>query len=92
MHRYIAGKDGKVNHAPRFTWYVFSKATIKGVENLSPSNLVAEAVNTELDITSDFTASNAMLDTINTIWRRSQIDNMHGGVASDCPQDRKSVV
>ena len=90
VHRYIAGKDGKVNHAPRFTWYVFSKATIKGVENLSPSNLVAEAVNTELDITSDFTASNAMLDTINTIWRRSQIDNMHGGVASDCPHRERA--
>ncbi len=27
---------------------------------------------------------------INTIWRRSQIDNMHGGIASDCPHRERS--
>lgn len=90
VHRYIAGADGAVNYAPRFTWYVFSKATVKGAENLTPDNLVAEAVNTDLDIISDFGASNAMLDTINTIWRRSQMDNMHGGVASDCPHRERA--
>lgn len=90
VHRYIAARDGKVNHAPRFTWYVFSKATIKGVDNIKAENLLAEAVNTDLVISSDFRASNAMLDTINTIWRRSQIDNMHGGVASDCPHRERA--
>ncbi len=90
VHRYIAGKTGKQSHTPRFTWYVFSKATIKGVKDLNENNLIAEAVNTHLDITSDFSASNAMLDTINTIWRRSQLDNMHGGVASDCPHRERA--
>ena len=90
VHKYIAGTDGKVNHSPRFTWYVFSKATIKGVDKLNAGNLIAEAVNTDLAITSDFTAANTMLDSINTIWRRSQIDNMHGGVASDCPHRERA--
>ncbi len=90
VHRYITGADGKVNHAPRFTWYVFSRATINGVDNLSPKNIVAEAVNTEVEVTSEFKAANAMLDTINTIWRRSQLDNMHGGIASDCPHRERA--
>ncbi len=31
-----------------------------------------------------------MFNEINTIWRRSQTDNMHGGVASDCPHRERS--
>ncbi len=27
---------------------------------------------------------------INAIWRRSQTDNMHGGIASDCPHRERS--
>lgn len=90
VHRYVAKADGPVDYSPRFTWYVFSKANIKGVNNLKPENLVAEAVNTDLPVASRFHASNTMLDSINTIWRRSQEDNMHGGIASDCPHRERA--
>ena len=90
VHRYVAKADGPVNYSPRFTWYVFSKANIRGVDNLKPENLVAEAVNTDLPLASRFHASNTMLDSINTIWRRSQEDNMHGGIASDCPHRERA--
>lgn len=89
-HRYIAGTSGKVNHSPRFTWYVFSRATVSGVKDLKPENVVAEAVNTNLPFISEFHASNAMLDSIQTIWRRSQSDNLHGGIASDCPHRERA--
>lgn len=90
VHRYVAGNAGPVDYSPRFTWYVFSRANIKGVRNLKPENLVAEAVNTDLATASRFHASNTMLDSINTIWRRSQEDNLHGGIASDCPHRERA--
>ena len=31
-----------------------------------------------------------MFNEINKIWRRSQTDNMHGGIASDCPHRERS--
>ena len=84
-------KDSKpVSYAPRFTWFVFSKAVITGVGSLSEKNLVAEAVNNDVRIDSRFETSVGLLDSINTIWRRSQIDNMHGGIASDCPHRERS--
>jgi len=90
VHRYIANGHGEVDYSPRFTWYVFSKANIKGPKTLTEEMLVAEAVNTDVEVSSDFHASNRMLDEINTIWRRSQMDNMHGGVASDCPHRERA--
>lgn len=89
--RYISREAGRVNHAPRFTWYVFSRATISGVDNLRAENLVAEAVNTDLAFSSEFRSSVGLLDSINAIWRRSQLDNMHGGIASDCPHRERAA-
>lgn len=91
VHRYIAAINDKINYAPRFTWYVFSEAIIHGVDHLTAENLMAEAVNTEVNINAEFSASIPMLNNINTIWRRSQIDNMHGGVASDCPHRERAA-
>ncbi len=90
VQRYIAGRDGKVDYAPRFTWFVFSEAKIAGVDDLRPENLVAEAVNTEARSVGEFRSSVGLLDSINTIWRRSQLDNMHGGIASDCPHRERA--
>ena len=86
---YIFG-DGKCDdYAPKFAWYVFRKAIIKGVD-VNFGNVVAEVVNTDVRVDSEFTTSNTLLNTINTIWRRSLEDNLHGGVMSDCPHREKS--
>lgn len=85
IQQYVFKGVGKENYAPRFTWFAFSKATITGVENLVEENLVAEAVNTDVHINSEFECSNELFNQVNTIWRRSQLDNMHGCIASDCP-------
>jgi len=76
---------GEESYAPRFTWFVFSRAIVSGVDSLSTSDIRAEAVNTRLPFVSEFRTSNPLFDRINDIWRRSQLDNMHGGIASDCP-------
>jgi alpha-L-rhamnosidase len=90
VQKYIFKGSGKISYAPRFTWYVFSKAIISGIDNLTADNLTAEAVNTDVKISAEFKTSNPLLDQINTIWQRSQLDNMHGGVASDCPHRERS--
>lgn len=38
-----------------------------------------------------FETSNQLFNDINKIWRRSQTDNMHGGIASDCPHRERSA-
>ena len=87
---YVFKGSGKESYAPRFSWFVFSKAIIEGVDELKPSNLVAEAVNTDVPVTSSFKSSNPLFEKINAIWQRSQSDNMHCGIASDCPHRERS--
>ncbi|MDD3040601.1 alpha-L-rhamnosidase N-terminal domain-containing protein [Bacteroides sp.] len=91
IQQYILKGDGKESYAPRFTWYVFSKAIISGLSDLSAKNVIAEAVNTDVNISSEFKTSNSLFNRINEIWQRSQLDNMHGGVASDCPHRERSA-
>ncbi|MDR2119944.1 MAG: glycoside hydrolase family 78 protein, partial [Tannerella sp.] len=90
VQQYIFKGEGKESYAPRFTWYVFSKAVISGIDELTEEMLTAEAVNTDVKVSAEFRTSNALFDQINTIWRRSQLDNMHGGIASDCPHRERS--
>ena len=83
--RYVFSGKGKESYAPHFTWFTFSKAVISGIERLEEANLQAEAVNTDVAPDATFHSSNPLLDNILTIWKRSQLDNMHGCIASDCP-------
>ena len=90
VHKYIYKGAGKEFYAPRFTWYVFRKAIITGINELTPEMLTAEAVNSDVIVSAEFSTSNPLFDKINTIWQRSQLDNMHGGIASDCPHRERS--
>jgi alpha-L-rhamnosidase len=75
----------------RFNWFVFSGVEITNWPGeLRPEHLTAEAVNTYIKATAHFETSNELFNEINKIWRRSQTDNMHGGIASDCPHRERS--
>lgn len=87
---YIYKGTGKENYAPRFTWYVFRKAVISGAASLTADQLKAEVINTDVPVTADFRTSNPLINKICEIWQRSQMDNMHGCVASDCPHRERS--
>jgi alpha-L-rhamnosidase len=90
-HYTFAGK-GSENYAPRFNWFVFSGIEIRNWPGkLKASHLTAEAVNTYVEESATFETSNQLFNDINKIWRRSQIDNMHGGIASDCPHRERSA-
>ncbi|WP_167615072.1 family 78 glycoside hydrolase catalytic domain [Maribellus sediminis] len=88
---YIFSGNGKENYAARFNWFVFREVEIVNWPGiLNPEQIVAEVVNTEIPETAEFETSNPMFNAINKIWKRSQMDNMHGGVASDCPHRERS--
>jgi len=88
---YIFRGEGKENYAARFNWFIFREVEIvnwPGV--LHPENICAEVVHTEVENPVEFQTSNTMFNQINKIWQRTQTDNMHGGVASDCPHRERS--
>lgn len=80
------------SYAPRFNWFVFSSIIISNWPGeLKASQLTAEAVNTHINVSANFESSNKLFTDIQKIWRRSQLDNMHGGIASDCPHRERSA-
>ncbi len=88
---YTARGGGNESYHARFTWFVFSRAEISGLDSLDASQVEAWAVNSDVEEASYFHTSNDLLNRINHIWRRSQLDNMHGGIASDCPHRERSA-
>ncbi|MFA9391270.1 MAG: family 78 glycoside hydrolase catalytic domain [Prolixibacteraceae bacterium] len=88
---YIFKGDGPENYAPRFNWFVFSGIEIKNwYGELKPENITAEAVNTDVQESAEFETSNVLFNQINEAWKLSQKDNMHGGIASDCPHRERN--
>jgi alpha-L-rhamnosidase len=79
------------SYAARFTWFVFRTVEISNWPGeLKPENLLAQAVYSNVKTTGKFETSNPLFNNINKIWWRSQTDNMHGGVASDCPHRERA--
>ncbi|MBO4551006.1 MAG: family 78 glycoside hydrolase catalytic domain, partial [Bacteroidaceae bacterium] len=88
---YIMKGGGKESYHPRFTWFVFRQVEISGLDALLPSQIRAEAVNTELRQTGFFACSDTLLTKIHRIWRRTLLDNSHGSIISDCPHRERSA-
>lgn len=88
---YIMHGGSPESYSARFTWFVFREVEIiNWPGDLSPDQLRAEAVYTNVETTGKFECSNQLFNTINKIWWRSQTDNMHGGIASDCPHRERA--
>jgi alpha-L-rhamnosidase len=89
---YIFKGKGIENYAARFNWFIFRAVEIKNWPGvLQPEQITAEVVNTKIEKTGIFETSYTLLNEINAIWQRSQTDNMHGGIASDCPHRERSA-
>lgn len=87
--RYISDGTAR-DYAPRFTWYAFRTAVIKGWPGeLKSSDIEARAVYSDMKTTGSFECSNPLLNRMFRIWWRTQTDNMHLGTASDCPHREK---
>lgn len=85
--------DGSIDasYAARFSWFVFRYVEIQNWPgSLSKEDIQAEAVYSNVETTGKFETSNSLFNKINQLWWRSQTDNMHGGIASDCPNRERS--
>lgn len=79
------------SYAARFTWFVFREVELSNWPGeLKPEQLRAEAVYSNVETTGKFESSNPLFNKIDQIWLRSQKDNMHGGIVSDCPHRERS--
>jgi alpha-L-rhamnosidase len=91
-NEYTFRGEGPESYSPRFNWFVFSGVEITNWPGeLKAEQLTAQAVNTHIEASATFETSNQLFNDINKIWRRSQTDNMHGGIASDCPHRERSA-
>lgn len=88
---YTAKGTGNESYHARFTWFVFSEVEITGIDNLTAEQVEAHAVNSDVEKSGKFETSNELINKINQIWQRSQLDNMHGSIASDCPHRERSA-
>jgi alpha-L-rhamnosidase len=83
---YTLKGDGEEIYAPRFTWFVFKNVELIGWPGeLTPESVQAEAVYTSVETTGKFACSNPLFEKINRLYWRSQTDNLHGALSSDCP-------
>ena len=90
VERYICRGGGVEEYAPRFTWFVFRKVLVDGWPGeLRPDHVRAEVIRSDVPTTGRFRCSNELINRIEQIWWRSQGDNMHLGVATDCPHREK---
>jgi alpha-L-rhamnosidase len=88
---YIMKGGSPESYSTRFTWFTFRQVEISNWPGeLKPEQLSAEAVYSNVETTGHFECSDPLFNTINKIWWRSQTDNMHGGIASDCPHRERS--
>ena len=88
---YTLRGGGNESYAARFTWFVFREVEITNWPGeLKSGQIKAEAVYSNVETTGKFNCSDELFNSINKIWRRSQTDNMHGGIASDCPNRERS--
>lgn len=76
----------KESYAPHFTWYVFQEVDVLNWEgDLKPKDALAEVVASDVPADASFHCSNDTLDRLLSIWQRTQKNNIHGAVPSDCP-------
>jgi len=89
-YKYISDGSYVKEYAPRFTWWVFRTAIVKGWPGeLTAKNIVAEIVNSDVEKNASFKCSNPLFNRMNAIWQRTMTDNMHLGVSTDCPHREK---
>ena len=90
IYKYVSDGTHVKEYAPRFTWWAFRTAIVKGWPGkLTAKNIVAEVVNSDVAVNASFSCSNPLFNRMNQIWRRTMMDNTHLGVTTDCPHREK---
>lgn len=71
---------------PKFTWHAFRYVDVSSPDiALTLDNLEGKIVHTDVNSAGKFESSNKLFNTILSDFKETQLDNMHGGLPSDCP-------
>ncbi len=71
---------------PRFTWHAFRFVEVESPSiQLSLENIVGQIVHSDVKTMGKFNSSNKLFNRIHDDFVKTQLDNMHGGVPTDCP-------
>ncbi len=76
----VSDGAGRVLH-PKFTWYGFRYFTVQGNAEV----LFAAVIHADMAVTSAFRSASPVLNWLYEAFVRTQLDNLHGGIPSDCP-------
>lgn len=80
---YLSGNLDELR--PMFVYHGFRYFTIDAKAPIEISNITAEVVHTDLKVTADFNCDNDVLNWIYKAFIRTQLNNSHGSIPSDCP-------
>ncbi len=72
---------GEGMFAPRFVWHAFRYFDVEG--DIDSAEVLV--IHADTPVTSTFSSSSEGLDFLYDAYIRSQLDNMHGSIPSDCP-------
>lgn len=81
MEDTFIGDGAKHEFAPKFVWHAFRYFEVKGKIEAAE----VAVVHSYVPITSEFECSCPELNWLFDAYLRTQLDNMHSGVPSDCP-------
>ena len=76
----VSDGEGKIVH-PRFTWMGFRYFVLQG----SAEVLYAAVIHTAASVASSFRCASPVLNWLYETYVRTQLNNLHGGIPSDCP-------
>ena len=83
---YIFKGEGVEKWEPRFTWHAFRYVEVSGSSGpMKLEDLTGKVVHTDVKRAGEFASSNELFNEIEEDYVKTQLDNMHGGVPSDCP-------
>ncbi|MBQ8388010.1 MAG: family 78 glycoside hydrolase catalytic domain [Clostridia bacterium] len=74
------GRHHKDLH-PHFSWQGFRYFSVVG----EIENPVCQVIHTDLDRSGDFVCDNEIINTVFDMYLRTQMNNIHGCIPSDCP-------
>ena len=83
---YILKGGGQEIYEPRFTWHAFRQIEVSGLKyQPSAEDLEVEVVHTDVASAGHFECSNPLFNKIYDNYLRTQLENLHGSISSDCP-------
>jgi len=81
----MKGGVGEV-YEPRFTWHAFRLVEISGLRYTPKAeDLLVKVVHTDVAPVGTFECSNSLFNKIFENYCRTQLENLHGSISSDCP-------